>query len=882
MTKKKKYTYPDGGKLVTGTPEYQEYIAQQQRYKDWENKHNTLLSSGYGKPYAASKADLAAITPRLVNFNTSASGYNVYTYDPNKVNPSAAPDEYFDSASGKYYVPYYDKPADVEIVKSEAELLAEQKKAEADAIRQQYQGEVSEVVYNPQTGQNEIVKKQIPVGTDITDYVGSGKYKAYADGGNFDASTLASLASAIPQQNTQMYGDQMQGNQMYEGLKSGVKAIPVIGQVAGAFDAVSQAIPGLASNLTNDPMKGATIAEGFSDPFKAQMKLMQNDDATNMEKALGLLPQTAGFLNYKIAKRVENEDNKQNFLNKTYATGSNFNLPTYPNGGSMNLPITYGNVTIDADPTNAPVEFNSPFYSTPRDYDAMLNYVGVPFGKTPTSNQMNAVRNILPVHQSSNENLYQIFSGDNKEQQMNDFYNQQNQIWSNNQSKPVSQYGCGGKMKKMAEGGFIEYSGPSHEGGGVDIDQNGSPTNQQNAVAEVEGGESMHDDGIEKYIFSDRLMLDPKEKITFADASKKINNKYKDVETDKFQKEARDIELNRLKQEQEMFKQSISGQHQMPNGRMMSNSEMMAYGGKMKYPNGGLLPIPEKDFSNFYLNNSPYNTPTQTTPYSSEYLNSIGYGSDNINVTEPNDKSYLNEQYTIYDESGNPTQQRSSRLQQIMDNPFQKQSATEEGLPQDKINPLGFAASNIGNIYDLYQSNKPIEKNKFGYVDLSGIDLSAQRRELEKQSSLQKATNRENVRSTATSSGQALTNQIIGNALAASALGSGLSQSYLNEQTANTQINNQEILTNAQIKQQEILADQMDKANRQSVSSQALHSIGQNTQGYVRDLKSAEVGNTNNQMWFDAIKTGKYTKLGFDANGKQVIMLHDGRVVSQP
>ena len=44
-----------------------------------------------------------------------------------------------------------------------------------------------------------------------------------------------------------------------------------------------------------------------------------------------------------------------------------------------------------------------------------------------------------------------------------------------------------------------------------------------------------------------------------------------------------------------------------------------------------------------------------------------------------------------------------------------------------------------------------------------------------------------------------------------------------------------------------------------------------NTQGYIKDIKSAKVGNKNNEMWFNAIKdSGQYVSLGTDANGNMV------------
>jgi hypothetical protein len=60
------------------------------------------------------------------------------------------------------------------------------------------------------------------------------------------------------------------------------------------------------------------------------------------------------------------------------------------------------------------------------------------------------------------------------------------------------------KTFKLADGGTLE--GPSHEAGGIDVNENGIPTNNT-AVANVEGGEFSYKDPKtgETYIFSNRL-----------------------------------------------------------------------------------------------------------------------------------------------------------------------------------------------------------------------------------------------------------------------------------------------------------------------------------------------------------------------------------------
>jgi hypothetical protein len=82
----------------------------------------------------------------------------------------------------------------------------------------------------------------------------------------------------------------------------------------------------------------------------------------------------------------------------------------------------------------------------------------------------------------------------------------------------LPKYFMGGNMYE--KGGLIEYKGPKHEQGGIPVAPNGLPVDRNNAVGEVEGGETAHSG----YIFSDTLKT--KEGKTFADASKELAAKF--------------------------------------------------------------------------------------------------------------------------------------------------------------------------------------------------------------------------------------------------------------------------------------------------------------------------------------------------------------------
>lgn len=73
-------------------------------------------------------------------------------------------------------------------------------------------------------------------------------------------------------------------------------------------------------------------------------------------------------------------------------------------------------------------------------------------------------------------------------------------------------YKYGGKVQPMGNGAK-KYLGPKHENGGILIDEEGNPTNTNEAIAEVEGGETEQGG----YIFSDTLKV-PDTDMTFAEA----------------------------------------------------------------------------------------------------------------------------------------------------------------------------------------------------------------------------------------------------------------------------------------------------------------------------------------------------------------------------
>lgn len=83
------------------------------------------------------------------------------------------------------------------------------------------------------------------------------------------------------------------------------------------------------------------------------------------------------------------------------------------------------------------------------------------------------------------------------------------------QTMAGSNFAKGGKIH-MAPGAG-KYVGPKHSGGGIPVDENGNPTKRTNAVAEVEGGETVQNG----YVFSDRLIV-PGTEMTFAQVHEQL------------------------------------------------------------------------------------------------------------------------------------------------------------------------------------------------------------------------------------------------------------------------------------------------------------------------------------------------------------------------
>jgi len=144
-------------------------------------------------------------------------------------------------------------------------------------------------------------------------------------------------------------------------------------------------------------------------------------------------------------------------------------------------------------------------------------------------------------------------------------------------------YKYGGKVKPLGKGAK-KYIGPKHEDGGILIDEEGNPVNQNEAIAEVEGGETEQDG----YIFSDSLIV-PNTEMTFAEMHEMlIAEGAPQEQIDELA--AMQEQMNGGTNEQEMMQEPMGEQmaepmmQEMP--EEMPEEMMMAKGGLIKRADG--------------------------------------------------------------------------------------------------------------------------------------------------------------------------------------------------------------------------------------------------------------------------------------------------------
>jgi hypothetical protein len=142
---------------------------------------------------------------------------------------------------------------------------------------------------------------------------------------------------------------------------------------------------------------------------------------------------------------------------------------------------------------------------------------------------------------------------------------------------PMQMMGDANIPMMMKNGGSLKkYNLPTHEDGGGAIDANGKLVNPNSPLAQAELEKTETLDTKQNYVFSDTLKP-MKSKLTFADLSKRIDNKYKD-KNDAIATKSKDRELERLAQSNEELRLA----------KEAKTNPIMKNGGKLpKYFDGG-------------------------------------------------------------------------------------------------------------------------------------------------------------------------------------------------------------------------------------------------------------------------------------------------------
>jgi hypothetical protein len=383
-----------------------------------------------------------------------------------------------------------------------------------------------------------------------------------------------------------------------------------------------------------------------------------------------------------------------------------------------------------------------------------------------------------------------------------------------------------GKQFKMG-GDFTEYHGNTHENGGIPIGK-----------SEVEGGETNHNG----YIFSDTLQLG---KRTFADVSKKINNKYSKRPDDKISMESKERELGNLMKVQESTGMTNNSQSKFqgggkfnPNNPMSDDRATLVSGNFDSF--GAGKPVSGSIDTGYSPNKFSLTSPTGLGKGDLKTPGSFGYDTPkqepgSFNIKPPT--ADLEASKFIGETRGK--------------NKYNPTSPVDTNKPlQTNVNPLGYLASAIGPAYNIAQGLKggdPVNfdrmNTKYQYADPRGAMAAANRGITSAYNSTKNAA-----RNTTTSAGEYLAN--MGNLASKEGMERAATMAGIKSQVdmSNTQGLNQTNLTkdqyNAQAQMQQSIAQQQEGDAAKSAISQGLNNFGQNTLGYGQDVAMNKTQNT--------------------------------------
>ena len=449
-------------------------------------------------------------------------------------------------------------------------------------------------------------------------------------------------------------------------------------------------------------------------------------------------------------------------------------------------------------------------------------------------------------------------------------------------------------------GDATEFNGNSHEAGGIKIGN-----------AEVEDGEIRVGD----YVFSDRLTN--AEGKTFAQAAKKITKQYEEYQNDGPSMRTQNKMLEELKFENDQAR--LLKQKEEAEFKMAMQEDFMAYGGMIKKDSKGkyqvdksnrmeLLEAAKKRKMSYskYIDSvyayggdleknklalggnpdDPYGllgnlTGTgnyadqltggtslppvdnsiavdMSTPSAPEELDLLGGFGTPVSDAPASEFAAVTEFFQ--NQKGlpsldNPQGSALPELNTTTDE--QKQSFLDKVKENFNEEEQALLASQLPNLSQLLLSSKK-GNTTFDRVNLDEISLDNERRQIDASIDRARRVQRENVRGTASSAGDALAALSAGNAGLTQAEMDAKSSISERERNINTQVKNQESMTNVGISNQETIARQQDDAMRDSVRQLALSGMADNYQGYIKDKKMAKENKASNKRLLSLLDTGEY------------------------
>jgi len=396
-----------------------------------------------------------------------------------------------------------------------------------------------------------------------------------------------------------------------------------------------------------------------------------------------------------------------------------------------------------------------------------------------------------------------------------------------------SHYKMGGNLNVHGNNSdFTEYNGNSHQLGGIPISD----------TDEVEGNETSANLGDGKYVFSNSILV-PNSKKTFADESKKINNRYSKRPDDVWANNAKQKQLTDLMEQQELVRESMGV------GEDSGNEMEFKKGGWIQAATKGMRKDKPCTGSKFGSSTCPPGSKRYNLAKTFKKMHHMNGGFTGIYDIQKHDG--LSESSFIgppkpaglgYMEQLQSKGYSNAPLKALYSQPINeedvlkrgstwqyRQALDEASKPPESYSPgygapmLGYAAQAAANIPMLL--TKPT-KVKYDRVNPDLIDLTNQR--VEAQSTRNKAL------AMARRNASMLGNAQEANSYAGTAIsdiygqyGNVYNQSLMAEKNANVGIKNQAQSQNAQIQMTEANANQQEADAVRQAKQQALFNIGQ-------------------------------------------------------